>query len=146
MNSKVVTSEALSRQIAQAQKAGVQALKLEPVAAKVRFESRSRRVIVELKSGISFLFPVDLAEGLTEAGNVDLKKVELTPSGQGLHWPTLDVDLSIPHLLQGFFGSKTWMRSLFSEMGRKGGSRQSPLKTQASRCNGKLGGRPRKAA
>ncbi len=105
----------LERQIELARKAGERALRVEPVGKSVRYDTCSQRVIVELQSGISFLFPVRLAEGLSDAAPADIRKVELTPSGQGLHWPTLDVDLSIPHLLQGVFGSKTWMKTLFEK-------------------------------
>ena len=60
--------------------------------------------------------------------------------GAGLHWPALDVDLTVPGLVSGIFGSKTWM----SELGRAGGRQRSPARAAASRANGHLGGRPRK--
>lgn len=103
------------RQFELARKAGERALKLEPVGKSVRYDTRRQRIIIELQSGVSFLFPVRLAEGLADASPADLRKVELSPSGQGLHWPTLDVDLSIPHLLQGIFGSRSWMKRLSDE-------------------------------
>lgn len=49
-------------------------------------------------------------EGLTEASAENLALVEITPSGEGLHWETLDVDLSIPYLMVGIFGTKLWMK------------------------------------
>ena len=41
-----------------------------------------------------------------------LAEVEVTPSGQGLHWETLDADLSIPDLLRGVYGNRKWMDEL----------------------------------
>ena len=38
-------------------------------------------------------------------------------------------------------GSRQWMAS---RMGKAGGSASTPAKAQASRANGKLGGRPKK--
>jgi len=61
-----------------------------------------------------------------------LTEIEISPSGLGLHFPKLDADLYLPALLEGFMSSKEWMAT--------------PAKTAASRANGKLGGRPRKAA
>jgi hypothetical protein len=71
-----------------------------------------------------------------------LAEVEVTPSGYGLHWESLDVDLGVPELVAGLFGTKAWM----SELGRQGGQSKSSAKAQASRDNGRSGGRPRKTA
>ncbi|HLF83887.1 MAG TPA: DUF2442 domain-containing protein [Blastocatellia bacterium] len=38
--------------------------------------------------------------------------MQVTPSGAGLRWPNLDADLSLPNLLAGEFGSKSWMAKL----------------------------------
>lgn len=144
MNKIKISNSEINNQITQAIEAGKTAMETEPIAIAVKFDKKSNRIIVDLKSGISFMFPVYLAQGLSEATPVDLKKVEITPSGQGLYWPLLDVDLSIPYLLQGFFGTKEWMRKIFSEMGQVGGSRKTPVKAESSRINGRLGGRPLK--
>lgn len=60
--------------------------------------------------------------------------------GFGLHWEALDVDLSIPTLMAGSFGTKAWMR----ELARRAGSVTSPAKAAAARVNGAKGGRPTK--
>jgi hypothetical protein len=40
---------------------------------------------------------------------------------------------------------KSFSREFFVESGRKGGKAKSPKKAAASKANGKLGGRPKKA-
>lgn len=55
----------------------------------------------------------------------------------GLHWEALDVDLSIPGLLTGLFGTKAYMA-------RQAGRTKFPAKAAAARANGLKGGRPRK--
>lgn len=95
---------------------------------------------IQMANGIKVEIPISLLQGLAHADRAHLSKVEITPSGMGLHWPTLDWDLSIPHVLMGSLGSKTWMR----EMASKGGSSRSEKKASASRANGKKGGRPKK--
>ena len=85
---------------------------IEPRARFARFDRRSRRVIVELRNRAKFIFPPELVEGLGGASLDDLARVDVSPSGAGLHWPTLDVDFSVPALMAGVFGSRTWMRHL----------------------------------
>lgn len=72
-----------------------------------------------------------------------MAKIEITPTGLGLHWPRLDADLYLPSLLKGVLGSPSWMAGL---MGRMGGRVRSKAKAAAARANGRRGGRPRKAA
>lgn len=70
-----------------------------------------------------------------------LADIEVLGAGSGLHWAQLDVDLSVPRLLAGLFGTKAWMDRLRAA---KAGSSRSALKAAAARKNGKRGGRPRK--
>jgi len=49
----------------------------------------------------------------------------------------------VPALLQGIFGSKSWMAR---ELGAEGGRARTVAKVTASRENGRKGGRPKKAA
>jgi len=60
-----------------------------------------------------------------------------------LHFPKLDADLYLPSLLEGFLGSRRWMAA---QLGKAGGQVRSVAKVAAVRANGKLGGRPKKAA
>jgi len=82
-------------------------------------------------------------QGLADAKVQDLADIEISPTGFGLHWPRLDVDLYLPALFEGIFGTRRWMAHL---MGKAGGRSTSTAKRKAARVNGKLGGRPRKFA
>ena len=70
------------------------------------------RIIINLKSGATFSFPPELAQGLAGASPEDLAEVEVTPSGDGLHWEKLDADFSVPALLAGVFGTEAWMAQI----------------------------------
>jgi hypothetical protein len=83
------------------------------------------------------------AEGLENATASQLGQIEITPSGLGIHFPKLDADLYLPALLEGVLGSRKWMAA---KLGAMGGRSTSVAKRQASQANGRLGGRPRKAA
>ncbi|MEQ9667869.1 DUF2442 domain-containing protein [Coleofasciculus sp. G2-EDA-02] len=142
MKNTDLNEETLKNEIAQARSAAQVADASEPRAQSVHYDHKSGRTVIELQNGASFLFPPDLVQGLMDASPDDLAQVELTPSGEGLHWETLDVDLSIPSLMLGIFGTKAWM----AELGSRGGSVTSTAKARAARQNGKRGGRPRKTA
>jgi len=130
------------KEYAAAVKAAALSDKAEPRAAEVRYDRRSNRIIIELRNGASFLFPPELAQGLRGASARDLANIQVTPSGEGLRWPSLDADFSLPGLMMGMFGNKAWM----AEFARRGGSATSPAKAASSRANGRKGGRPRKKA
>jgi len=111
----------------------------EPRAIAARFDRASGRVIVDLENGCTFAFPPALAEGFEAATEDQLCAVEILGKGYGLHWEELDVDLSLPGLMAGIFGTKAWMA-------RRAGQTSSPAKSAAARANGAKGGRPRRSA
>ena len=111
-----------------------------PQAVAATFNSRSGLVCIELHNGVVIGIPAARTEGLESAAARDLGVIQISPSGYGIRFPRLDVDLYLPALLEGIFGSKQWM----AERGRKGGQATSKAKKAAARKNGKLGGRPRK--
>jgi len=123
--------------------ARTQALREAGHAVTARYDRRSSRVVVGLNTGVQVAFPVSLAEGLAGAAPDDLAEIEISPTGLGLHWPRLDADVYVPALLQGVFGSRTWMAQ---QLGADGGRARSAAKAAASRENGRKGGRPRKTA
>jgi hypothetical protein len=136
-----MTEEEYERHYQAAVERGRVADATEPRAVSVRYDRGSRRVIVELRNGCTFMFPADLGQGLRGATDDDLAEVEVMGEGFGLHWAKLDADLAVPSLMAGRFGSKAWM----SELGRMGGKSTSAAKAAAARANGKKGGRPKKA-
>jgi hypothetical protein len=113
------------------------------VATKAVYDASSGRVLVDLSSGVFVGFNARDFQGLDKASDSDLANITITPSGRGLYFEALDVDVYIPSLLEGLMGSRSWMAS---QMGKKGGSSTSKAKSKSSRENGKLGGRPKKAA
>lgn len=119
----------------------MQALREHGHAVAARYDRRRARVVVSLNTGVEVTFPPELAEGLADAAPDDLARIEISPSGLGLHWPRLDADLYVPGLLAGAFGSNRWMAA---QHGAAGGSVRSAAKTRSARANGRLGGRPRK--
>jgi hypothetical protein len=117
---------------------GVIARQNEPRAKSARYDGKSDRIIVELQNGCTFAFPPKLAQGLEKATTEQLSRVELLGAGYGLRWEDLDVDLSVPGLLSGLFGTRAFMA-------RIAGQTKSSAKATAARANGAKGGRPRRS-
>jgi hypothetical protein len=114
-----------------------------PHALAARYDRKTGRIVIHLSSRLIVSFSPDDVEGLEDARASQLEKIEISPSGFGIHFPALDADLYVPGLLEGFLGSKAWMAS---RLGRLGGRSSSAAKKSASRANGKLGGRPKRVA
>ncbi len=89
------------------------------------------------------MFPANAIQGLRGASDSDISAVEIWGKGLYLHWEALDVDFSVVNLVKGIFGTKNWMATVASEMGKLGGAAKTPAKTSASRKNGMKGGRPK---
>jgi hypothetical protein len=95
-------------------------------------------LILKLSDGRRQVIPREELQGLESATKDQIARVEILGNGTGLHWPALDVDLYVPSLIRGVYGSKNWM----AKIGRRGGSAKSAAKKKAARANGLRGGRP----
>jgi hypothetical protein len=84
---------------------------VEPVATSARYDAARHRIVVLLTGGLEIAFDPDTTQGLEKANSAQLSRIEISPSGLGLHWPDLDADLSVPGLLEGRFGSDKWLES-----------------------------------
>ena len=107
-------------------------------AISVKYDAQSKRVVMETTTGHLFGFPVAAIPSLRDARAEDLRQVELTPSGSGLHWDNLDVDLDVPALILSVLGRQERVR----ELARAAGSVTSEKKAAAAKANGAKGGRP----
>jgi hypothetical protein len=132
----------LDSMIGAAERRGKRSLDTEPRAKTARYDRSNGRIVVELTNGCAFAFPAARAEGLETANDDDLAQVEILGLGYGLHWEKLDVDLSVPGLLAGLFGTRTYMDRIRAA---HAGATSSSAKAAASRRNGLKGGRPRKS-
>ena len=122
-----------------ANRTGRRAANTEPRAACVEYRAREHALSIELTNGAAITLPVKLIPALRQAGPPDVREVEILGRGSGLHWESLDLDLSVPNLLSSVFAGPEWL----SELGRLGGRKSSAAKAAAARRNGRKGGRPR---
>ena len=128
-------------EIEAANKRATSRLMSTPSIKEAKYIRRTNKLVVDLNTGMTLMFSPNDAQGFEQAKPDQLAKIEISPSGQGLHFPSIDADLYLPGLLEGMLGSRKWMAT---QLGKKGGRATSRAKTSASRENGKLGGRPKK--
>jgi Protein of unknown function (DUF2442) len=138
MARKPLTEEDVLAQLPAADEATRLAMETEPLAQRASYNEATGLVDIVFRDECVFSFPPKNVQELRDASVSDLEKVEITPMGDGLHWGTLDIDLSVASLLRLVFGHKAWMH----ELARAAGSVKSERKALAVRENGKKGGRP----
>jgi hypothetical protein len=130
-------------ELAAAESRGEALLESAARASAARYDPSTGRVTIDLANSCAYSFPARLVDELQGAGDDQLTAIEVDGLGLNLHWPALDVDLFVPALIDGVFGTRAWMNR---ELARRAGAVKSPAKAAAARANGAKGGRPRKAA
>lgn len=78
-------------------------------AVEAAYDRVDKRVVVKLNTGVQIEFPARLVEGLASASPDELDRIDISPAGLGLHWPACGVDVFLPALFTGVFGSKHWL-------------------------------------
>jgi Protein of unknown function (DUF2442) len=105
-----------------------------------RYDSAADAIELAFKGGGSMTIPRTVVPGLERASAAKLGAVVVSPAGDALSWPSLDVDVYVPGLVERAFGTRLFAAST----GRRGGRRRSKAKAAAAKANGAKGGRPRK--
>jgi hypothetical protein len=101
------------------------------LAVSARYDRRGERVIITPNNGAIVGFPLSVLPGRAHAAAGNLRGIAVQEGGYRLHVAALDVDISVPRLLEEQFGSSTM--------------RVAQARAAASRANGRLGGRPRRS-
>ena len=115
---------------------GQEADRVEPRADRTIYDRERDLVLVILQGGFAFGFPPGAVEGLSDAPPEELSQVRVSPSGDGLHWDNLDVDVSLTGLMTGALNLRGWAPRILGQI-------RSEAKARAARKNGRKGGRPR---
>jgi hypothetical protein len=123
----------LNRQIAAATARGNEELRRQPVATRVRYDRRTRRVVLTLSNGTNLQIPVVHLQGLAKASDAQLAKVRVLGPGTAVEWPTLDQQFSVAGLAAGVFGTRAWMAKLRPQDAQPA----SPTKPEVTRKNGR---------
>ncbi|HEY9723168.1 MAG TPA: DUF2442 domain-containing protein [Oscillatoriaceae cyanobacterium] len=76
-----------------------QARQATPTATAIQYDADSHRFTITLLAGGKVSFDVAQVPELAGATSGQLADVELSPSGGGIHWPQLDMDISVAGLV-----------------------------------------------
>jgi hypothetical protein len=105
-----------------------------------RYDAARDAIDLEFRSGGVITVPRKVVPGLVGVSTSALDAISISPAGDALSWPSLDVDVYVPGLVERAFGTRLFARAT----GQRGGRRRSKAKAAAARANGAKGGRPRK--
>ena len=95
-------NDELLKEIDRAREFGTTAAAKEPRAYHAWYGPNSHNLHIELTDGSIIRIPRQKLPGLELATARQLAQVHVTPSGYGLHWPDLDVDLAVPRLVADY--------------------------------------------
>ena len=105
-----------------------------------RYDPGNDLIKLEFAGGSSMTIPRNVVPELQRASASKMESIVVSPAGDALSWPSLDVDVYVPGLVERAFGTRLFAAAT----GRRGGRRRSKAKAAASKANGAKGGRPRK--
>jgi hypothetical protein len=105
-----------------------------------RYDPVRNVIDLTFHGGGSMSIPRRIVPGLEKARASSLETIRVSVAGDALSWPSLDVDVYVPGLVERAFGTRLFAAAT----GRRGGLRKSRAKTAAAKANGAKGGRPRK--
>ncbi len=115
--------------------------KNEPKIDKVYYKSDIDSIIITLLNRVCVSIPRNLISELSGANEKQIKNVTINPLRDTLIWDSIDVHISLKGLLIEYFQLLNWMGPVIAG---KNGQIKSAAKAEASRLNGKRGGRPPK--
>lgn len=139
MGTTEVTSKDRER-YARARASGLERAQGPSAVVKAGYDERRDCVELRFGGGGSMAIPRRMVPGLRRASRSHLEAILVSPAGDALSWPSLDVDVYVPGLVERAFGTRLFAAAT----GRRGGRRRSKAKVEAAKINGAKGGRPRK--
>ena len=80
------------------------------------YDKSRDRVDLMFDGGSAMSIPRNMIPGLERASTSQLETILVSPAGDALSWPSLDVDVYVPGLVERAFGSR-----LFAAPPRRGG-------------------------
>lgn len=83
-----------------------------PLAESACYEQSTGDILIRLNNGAELRIQSALLQGLENATPAEMGDIHIGGRGTGLHFPRLDADFYVPALVDGIYGTPTWMQSL----------------------------------
>lgn len=110
-----INEEEFERQFIEATERGKKFLAEAPKANSIKYDSKIKRLVLDLENGATLIIPPENVQGLRGASDTELAEVELLLENTTLHWEKLDVDFYVSSFMRGVFGTPKWMAELNSQ-------------------------------
>lgn len=106
-----------------------------------RYDAERDAIDLKFRGGGLMMIPRRIIPALKRApASVLDHPISISPAGDALSWPSLDIDVYVPGLVERAFGTRLFAAAT----GRRAGRRTSKAKAAAAKVNGAKGGPPRK--
>ena len=105
-----------------------------------RYDATHDAIDLMFRGGGSMTIPRHIVPGLEDAPAAHVASIGVSPAGDALSWPSLDIDIYVPGLVERAFGTRLFAAA----SGQRRGRRKSKAKAAAARATGTRGGRPRR--
>jgi len=98
------------REFEEANRRGKEMLAKYPAAVAVHYDCSLARLVIALSNGERIAVAPQSIQGLEQVRPEDLADAQISPYGQGIHFPAIDADIYIPALLDSLAAVSTASR------------------------------------
>ena len=134
------TQDAWDEMLASADRAAEDYARTWPRVMAVRYDRKSKLVVLELSTAAQLTIPADKLQGVATASAAARSDVRILGPNWAIEFPKIDEQFTVESLLTGVFGNREWMIGLNKTTGRA----KSPRRAPAIRANGHKETRPKK--
>ena len=93
--------------VAAANRRGVEIKAQYPAATSACYDALASHIVIGFENGVQVAIPIRAIPALDGVRPDDLERIEISPSGLGLHIPACDADLSLPELTRALLGPRS---------------------------------------
>ena len=134
------TQDAWDEMLAAADRAAEDYARSWPRVMAVRYDRKSKLVVLELSNAAQLTIPADKLQGVATASEAARSDVRILGPNWAIEFPKIDEQFTVESLLTGVFGNSQWMIGLMKSTGRA----KSPRTASAVRADGRKETRPKK--
>lgn len=134
------TQDAWDKMLASADRAAEDYARNWPRVKVVRYDRKSKLVVLELSNSAQLAIPADKLQGVATASEAARSDVRILGPNWAIEFPKIDEQFTVESLLTGVFGNRQWMIGLSKTAGRAKPARRA----SAIRASGRKETRPKK--
>ena len=106
------TQDAWDQMLANADRAAEDYARSWPQVMAVRYDRKSKLVVLELSNSAQLAIPADKLQGVATASEAARSDVRILGPNWAIEFPKIDEQFTVESLLTGVFGNRQWMTGL----------------------------------